>query len=447
MPRPRFLGVLLCYNDGDILADSIEHLLASHHDVVVWNHGSTDETASILERKRRDLLEVTNISRDVDFYDLYPLMSKHLRTHYVKQYDWVSWPDQDEMLEGPSRATPYREFLEEAVDSRHGWIEFRDFIFWFTERDDAAIASPCRRIRHYSLARHGAPKIRSWRASATNIRWFNHNKAEGSRYPVEANLRHYPMRSAGQMRRRVSVDRAGLQRGPVNAHYEHMKAVLPTIDVRAEDLHYDTGDVDLNPAMTFDWTRIYGPGPELPREVTESFLLSTRRWEIAGVIKESLGHLPAADDSRFGRDRIGRWLYALDEKISCPIVVALKRHDVKIVTEDVASNWSAGSRADDTSTPSPVRCVRARFDTMPVAVSADATRRSVRIVAEAGGTCRPEAGPPLVALVPCYDRGERPRVEPLEGGAAAFDGLRGTYYYLTWEPGRSIPVHTHRTNT
>src|SRR5262245_50775675 len=124
MARPRLLGVLLCYNDGDILADTIRHLLDNHHDVVVWNHGSTDETGHVLDGLRRELVEVTDISRSVDFYDLYPLMSKHLLSRYVAQYDWISWPDQDEILEGPTRAKPYHAFLADVAETSHQYIEF-----------------------------------------------------------------------------------------------------------------------------------------------------------------------------------------------------------------------------------------------------------------------------------------------------------------------------------
>jgi hypothetical protein len=431
----RFLGVLLCYNDGDMLSEAIDHLLENDHEIVVWNHGSSDETASILERRRGDLLEVTDISRAVDFYDLYPLMSKHLLARYVRHYDWISWPDQDEILEAPSRANPYRALLDQAVESRHSWIEFRDFVYWFTSRDDPAIASPSRRIRHYALARHGAPKIRSWRASATNIRWFNHNKAEGSRYPALGNLRHYPMRSAAQMQRRVSIDRAGLQRGPVNSHYEHMRTVLPGLALAAEELHYDDGVSDLDERMTFDWSRIYGSGPRLPAEVAESFLLATRRWEVADAIRTSLGRLPAEEVSRVGSARLDRWRSALDGKIACPVLVALKRDDVKIITEDIAASWP-GTAAGDAAAPAAQaeRSIRTSLGGMPVAVSANAATRHIRIATDdhEGGAVGGEA--PLVALVPCYDRGEPPRVRPLERGAAAFGSLRGTYYYLACEP-------------
>lgn len=437
MLRPRFLGVLLCYNDGDMLADTIEHLLTQNHDVIAWNHGSTDETASVLERMKGHLLEVTNISRDVDFYDMYPLMSRHLLEHYVTRYDWISWPDQDEILEGPNRAISYRESLEEAVQSEYGFIEFRDFVFWFTERDDETILSPCERVRHYALARHGPQKIRSWRASATNIRWFNHNRAEGRRYPVPFNLRHYPMRSAAQMRRRISIDRAGLQRGPVNWHYENLKAAQSNIDVRADDLYFDDGHGDLNPTMKFDWKNVYGSGPTFPRDVRESFLLLTRCWEIAEIVKRSLGTLAAAAASPFDADRIARWLRALGEGITCPIVVVLRRDDVRILTEDMAHDWAANPRAYDEAAPAPIPAlsVDSRIGMFPVAVSADATERRIRIVAGEEGSSMPAGRLPLVALVPCYGVKEAPRVAALDRGAVEFDQLKGTYYYLTLEPG------------
>ena len=42
MPELRCLGVLLCYNDGDLLEESIRYLLEQDHHLIVWDHGSTD---------------------------------------------------------------------------------------------------------------------------------------------------------------------------------------------------------------------------------------------------------------------------------------------------------------------------------------------------------------------------------------------------------------------
>jgi Glycosyl transferase family 2 len=261
MTRPRCLGVLLCYNDGDLLEESISYLLDQGHDVIAWDHGSTDETPAILERLRPQLRELRRVPREFDFYELYPEMSRHLIANYLGAYDWISWPDQDEFLEGPSRDRPYADYVGEAYDSGVDWIEFRNFNFWFTDEDDPEIPETTRRVRHYSLRTDGPPRIRSWRARVTNIRRFNHNPLDGTPSPRLFNLRHYPMRSLDQMRARVLRDRAGLRRGNMNFHYDNMRHHLESLRIPATSLHYDDGGSDLNLDPIFDRHEVYGRAP------------------------------------------------------------------------------------------------------------------------------------------------------------------------------------------
>jgi hypothetical protein len=257
----RCLGVLLCYNDGDLLEESISYLLGQEHDLVIWDHGSTDETPALLDRFRGDCREIRTVPREFDFYELYQAMSRHLIEHYVSQYDWISWPDQDEFLEGPARDRSYRDYLQEADESGVDWIEFRNFNYWWTEEDDPAIRETTRRVRRYALRTDCPPRIRSWRARITNIRRFNHNPLEGTASPRLFNLRHYPMRSAGQMRTRVLRDRAELRRGDMNFHYENMAQRLDLLRIPPEALHLDDGVSELNPDPIFDWSTIYGHSP------------------------------------------------------------------------------------------------------------------------------------------------------------------------------------------
>ena len=160
--------------------------------------------------------------REFDFYGLYPAMSRHLMEHYAGEYDWISWPDQDEFLEGPTRERSYYEHLVAADEAGVDWIAFENFVFWWTGEDDPSVPEATRRIRRYALWADCPPRIRAWRASVTNIREFNHNPLEGTPSPRPFRLRHYPMRSAEQMRTRVERDRAGLRRGDMNFHYENM---------------------------------------------------------------------------------------------------------------------------------------------------------------------------------------------------------------------------------
>jgi hypothetical protein len=255
------------------------------------------------------------------------------------------------------------------------------------------------------------------------------------------------------MKRRIAVDRAGLQQGPVNFHYENMKSILPAIDVKGEDLHFDDGLGELDPTMKFNWTDIYGSGPKLPPEVIESYLLPTKRWEIASTLKAALGNLPVAAVSQYGHERIGRWVQALDDKITCPILIAIKRDEVKIVTEELARDWTANARGTDAIQASHAKSASATLGTLPVSVWADSVVRSVRVVARQTESGSPAEGSPLVALVPCY-RGDVTRIAPLDQGAVEFSELRGTYYYLICEPVRgeasrhadaakSEPAHVH----
>jgi hypothetical protein len=256
-PRPRLLGVLLCYNDGDLVGEAVAYLREQGHDVVAWDHGSTDHTPDVLQGLRGELLELTTIPRSFDFYQLYPRMSRHLLDTYVDRYDWVSWPDQDEFLEGPDRSRPYRDWILEVLDSPYDWVRFANYNFWWTAEDDPSVKSPVARVRHYAIWPDCAPRIRAWRARSTNERQFNHNDPLGTQYPTWFNLRHYPMRDEAQMRRRLDVDRANLERAGSNFHYENMKAWQERLFISADQLHVDDGG-ELDPAPVFDWRTVYG---------------------------------------------------------------------------------------------------------------------------------------------------------------------------------------------
>ena len=264
--RPRALGVLLCYNDAEILPEAIESLLSNNHELLVWDHGSDDGTAAVLDKYASHFVGREFIPREFDFYELYGRMSKHLRKNYRKSYDWISWPDQDEILEGPTREKSYYDFLTEVVNSEYNWVTFRNFNFWFTSEDDPAELFPTRRIRRYSLFHDCSPRIRAWRASVTNDREFNHNPLPGLCDPRPFNLRHYQMRSYEQMLKRLNKDRVGLETPGANWHYNHMKANADRLMIPPQSLHFDDGRSELNPKPIFDWRALYGHMPTRPLE-------------------------------------------------------------------------------------------------------------------------------------------------------------------------------------
>lgn len=260
--KPKCLGILLCYNDADILPDVIEHLLTNHHDLIAWNHGSDDDTAVILEKYKKFFKEIKYIPRSFDFYQLYPAMSKNVIENYVSKYDWISWPDQDEILEGPARDKSYYEYLCDVYHSKYNYIRFNNYNYWYTNEDDPSIQSQTKRIKRYSIFLNCAPRIRSWRAAVTNIREFNHNVLQGEQYPILFNLRHYPMRSFKQMNKRLNKDRINLQRGEQNYHFNILKENRDRLLLRPDQLHFDDGKSDLDMSEKFHWPDIYGNRPK-----------------------------------------------------------------------------------------------------------------------------------------------------------------------------------------
>lgn len=254
----RLLGVLLCYNDADILPDVLEHLIENNHKLVVWDHSSDDETEAVLDKYGKHLVERRRIPRSVDFYDIYPAMSRNIMRNYRSSFDWVSWPDQDEILEGPDRKKSYYEHIVEVFNSGYDWIEFNNFNYWFTEEDDTSVVSPTQRLRRYCLFPDCAPRIRSWRAKITNIRVFNHNALDGKKYPARFNLRHYPMRSQDQAKRRLYKDRIGIRRGTANYHYDNIRTDMHRISIPPNMLHFDDGKSELDATVIFNWRGVYG---------------------------------------------------------------------------------------------------------------------------------------------------------------------------------------------
>ncbi len=188
-------------------------------------------------------------------------MSQHLIQHYINRYDWISWPDQDEIFEGPRRDKSYHEYIFDVFYSLYDWIQFNNYNYWFMKGDDIKNPSPITRIRHYCLFPECAPRIRSWRARVTNIRIFNHNPLPGKQYPEFFNLRHYPARTEEQIYKRIFTDRSNLQRGSTNFHYNNMKKNIFQIRLTPDQFHYDDGTSELNSTPSFNWQHLYGTGP------------------------------------------------------------------------------------------------------------------------------------------------------------------------------------------
>lgn len=252
---PRCLAICLFFNDDDIVEDALTHMLENNHELVVWDHGSDDGTAAAIDRFAPHIRERHYLPRSFDFYKLFEHVSRHVMEHLAPEYDWISFPESDEFLEGPDRRKPYYDHVCDVVESGFDWLQFRNINFWFTEEDDLAILSPRRRIKHYSIWLDCPPRVYGWRARQMTVRWFNHNPALGRRYPILFNTCHYPVRSLSHMDKRER-GRVGLSRGAENGHFDAMVRNRHLMQIPADLLHRDDGG-ELSLVPTIDWKAIY----------------------------------------------------------------------------------------------------------------------------------------------------------------------------------------------
>jgi hypothetical protein len=250
---------MVCYDDGDIIEDVIVHMLSNQHDIVIFDHSSDDNTPKILDKYP---LDRKLIPRSVAFRDIYPLMSQYILDNY-RQYDWISWPDADEILEGPDRKKTYYEYVCDVFKSKYTYIGCNLYNYIFTSEDNPNL-SPIQRIKRYSLRPDTPPIIRGWKNSVMRVRRFNHDPVDGEKYPMNFNLRHYPLRSWQKSTERIYRTRADIQKGDESYHNENLKRSITSWDLLTPNqFHYDDGS-ELNPDPIFDWHIIYGYPPSSP---------------------------------------------------------------------------------------------------------------------------------------------------------------------------------------
>jgi hypothetical protein len=267
MTSPKCLGICLFYNDEDIVSEAITHLLENNHDVIVWDHGSSDNTRLEIERFDKHLLAKNFLPRSFDFYKLFEHISLEVINNWASKYDWISFPESDEFLEGPDRSKSYYEHVCDVFHSDYDWLQFNNVIFWFTEKDNRFEPKVRQRIRYYSVWHDCPPRVYAWRANCMNVRLFNHNPANGRRYPTFFNTCHYQFRSLAQLEKRIS-GRKNLRKAGSNHHFDFMDIMRKNLIIDSLELNYDSGG-DLDLKQVKDWSEVYGTYDKL-KEILKS---------------------------------------------------------------------------------------------------------------------------------------------------------------------------------
>ena len=257
-----FLAVILFHNDQEIVNEQIEHMINNKHDIIIFNHNSNDKTQELIEvasKKYKEIIKVYELGSDISFAtgQVFTVISSILIKEYKDKYDWITFIESDEFLEGPKRDKSYYEYLLDVSKTDATYIQFNNILYWFTESDDINIKRVRDRLKYYSWFYNCGPRIYAWKAKYTNNREWNHNiPSLAIKYPIHFNTCHYPFISKDNYIQKLKMRKLAT-RGGCNYHYKKLydeRDKILKLEME-KNLFYDDGS-DLKVTKRYDWKKI-----------------------------------------------------------------------------------------------------------------------------------------------------------------------------------------------
>lgn len=279
------LAILLFHEEEDLIEDQIKYYKDTNkHDLVVFIHDCTQEVMEKIHKYKEKFICVYELSKEINFRnnEVHNTIYKILRGERIKkqkyikknnniiinfkEYEWISFPEADEFLEGPNREKNFYEHLchineEKSIDV----INYITYTYWYTEKDDSKIKSPVDRLKYYSINNPGSIsengnsdyKIYTWRGNNTKLRSFGHH-INTEETKISWKTRHYEIRSEHQFKVKI-LDRIKISNGGKNHHYKILYDNYQKLVnfIKSEELFYDNGKQELNNSEKYNWNKIY----------------------------------------------------------------------------------------------------------------------------------------------------------------------------------------------
>jgi radical SAM protein with 4Fe4S-binding SPASM domain len=156
--HPSACGFLFCYNEEQILRESLLHYLNEGVDLVVVDNQSSDGSMEIVDSLRDDGIPRPGRIRDViqvktEGYEWRKILSEACRYMHLRlsSYDWILLIDADSFYRSPVRGLSLLEFLDVMGQRGYNILEGKLCEFYPTDRDNASIVSPLDRLRYCEI--------------------------------------------------------------------------------------------------------------------------------------------------------------------------------------------------------------------------------------------------------------------------------------------------------
>ncbi|MEM4650090.1 MAG: glycosyltransferase family 2 protein, partial [Candidatus Bathyarchaeia archaeon] len=220
------------YNESDIVGQVIDHLISQGIPLVIIDNGSSDGSYEICsEYVGKGVLTIKRMQTEKFELELLLLKLHEIALKYNP--DWELLNGADEFLESPYRGLTLKEAIELEAKKGYNLIQFNNFEFYPTEKDDSSERDVRKRIKYYSWSDDF--QFRCWKVypGMTIHEGGGHipKFPEGISIKVSPNkfiMRHYKIRSYEHGLKKVFYERlpryspTGLKKG-WHIHYNNFK--------------------------------------------------------------------------------------------------------------------------------------------------------------------------------------------------------------------------------
>jgi len=260
----RIIGIIPVYNESDNIGFVLDHLLSQGIEPVVLDNGSTDGSDRIcLRYKNRGLLWLEKLK--TDNFDFNLILNTLYQTALTFQPDWVLLNAADEFLESPFPNVTLKAAIEQEDAIGCNLIQFNNFEFFPTEKDqDATDPDVRKRLKYYTW--NDDLQFRCWKVfpgvqvsgTAGHYPLFPENlktRIADTKYV----LRHYRIRSYEHGLRKIFSERIPRyipeeKKQGKHIHYDNFKPEPRYFIINSRNLTEYKDDNRWKVRKTFDWT-------------------------------------------------------------------------------------------------------------------------------------------------------------------------------------------------
>lgn len=211
----RVLAIMHCYNEQDIIEESVEYIISQGLHIHVLDNWSTDDTYSILKALKQKYPERIILERfpkegGSENYEWYNQLAETERIAFYSNYNWFIHYDVDEIRVSPWENTTLREAIFKIDSLGYNLIDNNVIDFRITDYSDENIFNKDSYFEFRS-AENLLIQRKTWKkVNNLDLKTSGGHTAvvENPRiFPFKILNKHYPLRSITQARTKVFQDR------------------------------------------------------------------------------------------------------------------------------------------------------------------------------------------------------------------------------------------------